>query len=102
MKQNKMKQKMIGVAAIVVLLGSLSGCGNKTSDAYSGYEAAYQAMTKSGGLETNFTLELEGDGTSFDSIGNMKLVNESNTTKLYYEMEVGDDTIIQFSDGEYV
>ena len=102
MKQNKMKQKMIGVAAIVVMLASLSGCGNKTSDAYSGYEAAYKAMTKSGGLETNFTLELEGDGTSFDSIGNMKLVNESNTTKLYYEMEVGDDTIIQFSDGEYV
>lgn len=93
---------MMGAAVLAVIVGSLAGCGSGTSDAYSGYEAAYKEMTKAGGLETNFTLSLEGDGTSFDSTGNMKLVNESNTTKLYYEMEIGDDTIIQFSDGEYI
>lgn len=102
MKERKVKKGMMILIVITVLAGILPGCGKESSNAYSGYETAYKNMTKSGGLECNFILDLDGDGQSIDSTGNMKLVSEENATKLYYEMQLGSDTIIQFSDGAYI
>lgn len=97
MKKRRMEAVVLSVA---MAIGVLGGCGG--SGAYSGYESAYQRMTAGGGLETDFTLSLEGDGTQMKSTGNMKLKNEDNTTKLYYEMQVGDKRIVQFSDGSAI
>lgn len=97
MKKRRMEAVLLSAAMAIGILG---GCGS--TSAYSGYESAYQKMTAAGGLETNFTLCLDGDGTQMESTGNMTLKNEGNATKLYYEMKVGDKKIIQFSDGSAI
>lgn len=93
-----MKRKlrsMVAVGMCAAMLLSLGGCGG--SD-YSDYKSAYQKMSAPGSLDVDLSLELVTSEETVTAEGNMKMNKEGN---MYYEMQVGDTNVIQFtSDGK--
>ena len=95
-----MKKTTKGIMLLTVASMVLTGCG--AGGAYSGYSSAYNKVTANGGLDADFDVTITMDGETSNDTGNFKLDTSDGNNILYYEMEVGDDTITQFSDGEYI
>ena len=95
-----MKKFTKGIMLLTVTGMLLTGCG--AGGDYSGYASAYKKVTAKGGMEADFDVTLKMDGETTTSEGNFKLDTSSGKNVLYYEMEVGDDTVTQFSDGDYI
>jgi hypothetical protein len=96
----RMKKVMSCLMALSVSSVLLTGCGG--GNAYSTYSSAYKKVTANGGMNADFDVTLEMDGTTTNSTGNFKLDTSDGNNILYYEMDVDGDTITQFSDGEYI
>ncbi len=101
MKKNSLiKKGMAALTAAVLAMTTLTACGG--SDVYNDYAAAYNKVTAKGGLEAQFDVSLEMDGEKQDYDGDFKLNTSGSDFTLYYEMNTGDGTIIEFSDGDYI
>lgn len=99
-RESMLKKGMAALTAAVLAMTALTACGG--SDAYNGYAASYNKVTSKGGMEADFDVDLEMDGEEKQCEGNFKLDTSGSDNILYYEMNTGDGTITQFSDGEYV
>lgn len=97
-----MRKSMMGkgIMAVAVMSMLLTACGG--GNAYSGYSAAYNKVTANGGMDADFDVTLKMDGETTDCDGNFKLDTSDGNNILLYEMNINDNTITQFSDGEYI
>lgn len=99
-----MKRKNIITCTILTTFTAamltLTACGG--GDAYNEYSSAYKKVTANGGMNADFDVKLSMDGTTSTSKGNFKLDTSDGNNILYYEMDVNNSKIIQFSDGEYL
>ncbi len=90
----------LAAAAVVMATTMLTACGS--GDDYSSYASAYKKVTANGGMDADFSLTLKMDGETTKSNGNFKLDTSDGNNILYYSMNVGGDSVIQFSDGSYI
>lgn len=97
-----MKKKNFVKAAAMLAVSSMlfTGCGGGGD--YNAYASAFQKVTANGGMNADFDVTLEMDGTATTSDGNFKLDTSEGNNILYYEMNVDGSSITQFSDGEYL
>ena len=101
MKREKaLKKGIAAVMASVMAMASLTACGGGND--YNSYAAAFNKVTAKGGMEAEFDVDLEMDGEKQECTGDFKLDTSGDANLLYYEMDTGDNSFIQFSDGEYV
>lgn len=96
----KKKNMVIATAMLAVSSLLLTACGGGND--YNAYASAFQKVTANGGMNAEFDVALEMDGTSIDSDGNFKLDTSEGNNILYYEMNVDGASITQFSDGQYL
>ena len=97
---NFMKKSITAVLAAALAMTSLVACGGGAD--YNGYAAAYNKVTANGGMEAKFDVNLKMDDEDMTCTGDFKLNTAGDTNILYYEMNTGENDIIQFSDGEYI
>ena len=97
MKTKRIISLIATVCCIAVLLSS---CGS--SAAFSTYVNAYNKVSAKGGMNANLTVSLNMNGEKVDCTGSFKVDTSSDKTLLFYELNVGEDKITQFSDGEYI
>lgn len=97
MKKNVMKNAVKVLAAGLLSMSLLAGCGG---DKYSTYASAYNKVTASGGLDADLNVSMTMDGESASYSGNFKVDTVNNL--MYCEMGDGSSTTTQFSDGSYV
>lgn len=95
MKKNFKKCAAMLMAASLMM----TGCG---SDAYASYSTAYNKVSENGGIDANIAMVVTMDGKTTNSNGSFKLDTANGNNNLYYEMNVGDSKITQFSDGKYL
>ena len=96
-KKNKIFMNALKIlAACLLCLSLLTGCGDK----YSSYASAYNKVTAEGGFDADLDVTLKMDGQTSKYSGNFKVDTVNNV--MYYEMGDGDSKTIQISDGSYV
>ena len=91
-------------AAATALFGAfalLMTC-TASANAFDTYTNAYRSVTANGGFDADLDAVFTMDGTEAEATGNFKVDNSGENTLLYLEVEVNDETVTQFSDGEYL
>lgn len=94
------KKKNLKTTAIITLSAFLlTACGGSDYDSYS---AAYKKVSANGGMDADFDVTLNMDGTTSKGTGNFKLDTSGGNNILYSEMDIDGSTVTQFSDGKYI
>ena len=97
MKKSKLICSFVAICCVVAALCSCGSSGN-----FAKYVTAYNKVSAKGGMEANLTVSLKMDGQTTNCNGNFKVDTSKKKARLYYEMNIGSDKIIQFSDGDYI
>jgi hypothetical protein len=95
-----MKRKtmfLTGIIAVVVIVAALFFI--YASNAYSGYEKAYDKLFKTGSMEMNVTADIKMDSKDIKAAGNMKTSNANGLVTFLYDMNANNQHIVMFSDG---
>ena len=98
-----MKSKLVLIIIItVVAIGVIVGIIAYSSNAYTGYAAAFSNSTKQTSMEYDTSLKATLDGETTTATGNMKIRDIMTKVNFINEMTIDGNKIVQFTDGDYI
>lgn len=102
MKKHGNGRRVLAVLLAVASLALLTACSGGGSSDYETYATAYNRVTANAGIDADLEAVVTMDGITKNAGGNFKVDNSGDNTILYLEISMDEQTITQFSDGEYL
>ena len=96
-------KKLVPIIIIAVVVVAVAvGLIVYMSSPYTGYSTAFGNSTKQTSMEYNTSLKVTMDGEVTKATGNMKIRDVMTKVNFVNKMEIGDLSLTQFTDGDYI